>query len=274
MMAQEANYYGLLEISPEADLHEIAQAYRALSRRLQAEADGLDPAELETRQTLLKTAFDVLSNPLRRADYDAGLALRAAESRLLQPSRGERKPRSSLRNLLIVIATLMAIGLTIQVSVMLMAAVRARALYGDEAGLGKAPAEAAEKAALQDFYQTYGIRPKSRAEMELLREDIRRKEAAEREAQQREREQERLQDEQARKERQFAEEAHRVGEQVSADLRRAEREMEMARAEAQRQAEEKERQAEEMERRKKEAERERIEQSLNRWRYQSSRDPE
>lgn len=273
-MAQEANYYGLLEISTEADLHEIAQAYREQSRRLQAEADELDPAEFDTRQTLLKTAFDVLSNPLRRADYDAGLALRAAEIGILQPTLAERKPRSPLRTLLTVIAALLAVGLTIQVSVMLMAYKRAQAVYGEEAGLSNAPGSAADKAALQDFYQTYGIRAKSRAEMELLREDIRRKEAAEREAQQQERQQERQQDEQARKERQFADEAHRVGEQVSADLRRAERELEMARAEAQRQAEEKERQAEENERRKKEMERERIEQSVNRWRYQSSRDPE
>lgn len=269
-MAQEANYYGLLEISPEADLHEIAQAYREHSRRLQADADELDPAEFETRQTLLKTAFDVLSNPLRRADYDAGLALRAAEIGVLPPTLPEPRPRSPLRTLLTVIAALLAVGLTIQVSVMLMAYKRARATYGDEAAMINAPEAAAEKAALQDFYQTYGIRAKSRAEMELLIEDFRRKEAAEREAHQ----QERLQDEQARKERQFAEEAHRVGEQVSADLRRAEREMEMARAEAQRQAEEKERQAEEKERRKREMERERIEQSLNRWRYQSSSDPE
>lgn len=269
-MAQEANYYGLLEISAEADLHEIAQAYRELSRRLQAEADELDPAEFETRQTLLKTAFDVLSNPLRRADYDAGLALRAAEIGVLPPTLPERRPRSPLRTLLTVIAALLAVGLTIQVSVMLMAYKRARATYGDEAAMINAPEAAAEKAALQDFYQTYGIRAKSRAEMELLIEDIRRKEAAEREAQQ----QDRQQDEQARKERQFAEEAHRVGEQVSADLRRAEWELERARAEGQRQAEEKERQAEERERQKREMERERIEQSVNRWRYQSSRDPE
>lgn len=269
-MAQEANYYRLLEISPEADLHEIAQAYREQSRRLQAEADELDPADLDERQVLLKTAFDVLSSPLRRADYDAGLALRAAEIGILQPMLAERKPRSPLRTLLTVIAALMAVGLTIQVSVMLMAYKRAQATYGDEAAMINAPEAAAEKAALQDFYQTYGIRAKSRAEMELLIEDIRRKEAAERAAQQ----QERLQEEQARKERQFAEEAHRVGEQVSADLRRAEWELERARAEGQRQAEEKERQAEERERQKREMERERMEQSVNRWRYQSSRDPE
>lgn len=269
-MAQEANYYRLLEIAPEADLHEIAQAYRELCRRLQAEADELDPADLDVQQSLLKTAFDVLSNPIRRADYDAGLALRAAEIGVLPPMPAGRKPRSPLRTLLTVIAALIAVGLTIQVSVMLMAYKRAKAVYGDEAGVINAPEAAAERVALQDFYQTYGIRAKSRAEMELLIEDIRRKEAAERDAQQ----QQRQQDEQARKERQFADEAHRIGEEVSDNLRRAEREMEMARAEAQRQAEDKERQAEEKERRKKEAERERIEQSLNRWRYRSPGDSE
>lgn len=269
-MAQEANYYGVLGIAPEADLHEIAQAYREQGRQLKEAAGDLEAADVEARQVLLKTAFDVLSNPLRRADYDAGLALRAAELGILPPPQSERRPRSPLRMLLTVIAALMAAGLTIQVSVMLMAYKRAQAVYGDDVGGVPAPGSAAERAALQDFYQTYGIRAKSRAEMELLLEDIRRKEAAEREAQQ----QERQEQEQARKERQFAEEAHRAGQEVSANLQRAEYEMAMARAEAQRQAEEKERQAAENERRKREAERERIEQSVNRWRYQSSRDSE
>jgi curved DNA-binding protein CbpA len=87
--------------------------------------------------------------------------------------------------------------------------------------------KAAEQAALQDYYQTYGVRPASLAEMELMEAARRKDEREERQA-----EQTRRQNEQAA--RQFHEESRRIGEQVSENLQLAEQ---AARARAERQRE-------------------------------------
>jgi hypothetical protein len=83
--------------------------------------------------------------------------------------------RNPVRILLTIIATLMIVGLVMQVGVMFNAYQRV-----NEASLPDATAPAAEKAYLQDVYQTYGIRAASKEEAELLLADMRRKEAAER----------------------------------------------------------------------------------------------
>ncbi len=75
--------------------------------------------------------------------------------------------------------------------------------------------KAAEQAALQEYYQTYGVRPASIAEMELMEAARRKEERDERLA-----EQSRQKKEQA--ERRFEEESRRIGAQVSEDLQRAE----------------------------------------------------
>jgi hypothetical protein len=75
--------------------------------------------------------------------------------------------------------------------------------------------KAAEQAALQDYYQTHGVRPASIAEMELMEAARRKEERDERQA-----EQARRQREQAA--RQFEEQSHRIGMEVSENLQRAE----------------------------------------------------
>lgn len=83
---------------------------------------------------------------------------------------------------------------------------------------------AAEQAALQDYYQTYGVRPANMAELERMEADRRRKENAERQAAADNR---RAEEEQRR----WEEESHRRGEEVSRNVQRA---MESAREEQQR----------------------------------------
>ena len=61
------DYYEFLQISPNADADTIHRVYRFLATRLHP--DNPESGDAETFY-LLKTAYDVLSNPDRRADYD------------------------------------------------------------------------------------------------------------------------------------------------------------------------------------------------------------
>jgi curved DNA-binding protein CbpA len=242
---------------------EITSAYMRLSRELSAESTQLPEADAEFRHQLLKHAYEVLSNPSRRSDYDAGLVTRGGDAdgadRPLHVEVALESSKSSpIRRLLTVIAGVMVIGLVMQITVMFMSYNRAKTVMGEDAS-----SPAAEKAYLQDFYQTYGIRAASRAEADLLLADMRRKEQAERE----EKQAQRLQEEEERKQRRFEEESRRLGAEVSANLRYAEQEAERAKAEELRRKEEKERAD-------KEAERFRREQEINRFRGRSFQNEE
>ena len=258
-MKQGKTYYDLLEVSQHADLAEISAAYVRLSPAPASANGRVEPAEAEFRKKLLKQAYEVLSTPSRRADYDAGLALRGeAPSQLdtrLQAEAGfESAKWSPIRRLLTVIASLMVVGMVMQISVMLVAYQRSKAMLGVDAA-----SPVADRAYLQDFYQTYGIRAASRAEADLLLADMRRKEQATRDELQKQRQQ----DDEERKLKRFEEESRRLGAQVTANNLRAEQEVERARAEEIRQKEDKERA-------EKEAERARREQEINRFRSRPS----
>lgn len=248
-MKQTTTYYDLLGVSAYADLREISAAYLELSRAAASAADARE------RQEELKLAFDVLTNPTRRADYDAGLKQRTGglPGAALPHFEVETETArwSPIRRLLTVIAALMVVGLTIQVSVMFVAYQRARATLGDE----PVSSAAAEKAYLQDFYQTYGVRAASRAEADLLLAEMRRKDEAARQ----ERLAQQQRDEDERKQTRFEEESRRIGAEVRANLQQAEQEALWAQQEAQRRKDEKE-QAD------KAAERARLEREVNRWR--------
>ncbi|MGA7339467.1 MAG: J domain-containing protein [Terracidiphilus sp.] len=62
------DYYEFLQISPNADSDTIHRVYRFLATRLHPDNPESGDAEMFH---LLKTAYDVLSHPDRRADYDA-----------------------------------------------------------------------------------------------------------------------------------------------------------------------------------------------------------
>jgi hypothetical protein len=62
------DYYEFLQISPHADVETIHRVYRFLAARLHPDNPESGDAELFL---LLKTAYDVLSHPASRAEYDA-----------------------------------------------------------------------------------------------------------------------------------------------------------------------------------------------------------
>jgi curved DNA-binding protein CbpA len=63
-----ANYYEFLQISPNADQDTIHRVYRFLAARLHPDNPETGDAD---KFHLLKQAYDVLSDPTRRAEYDA-----------------------------------------------------------------------------------------------------------------------------------------------------------------------------------------------------------
>jgi curved DNA-binding protein len=62
------DYYEFLQISPNADAETVHRVYRYLAARLHPDNPTSGDAEMFR---LLKSAYDVLSDPARRSDYDA-----------------------------------------------------------------------------------------------------------------------------------------------------------------------------------------------------------
>ncbi|MGA2569098.1 MAG: J domain-containing protein [Terracidiphilus sp.] len=76
MAAPAVDYYEFLQISPHAEAETIHRVYRFLAARLHP--DNMKSGSAESFQ-LLKVAYDVLSNPKLRAEYDATLRTSASQ---------------------------------------------------------------------------------------------------------------------------------------------------------------------------------------------------
>ena len=131
--------------------------------------------------------------------------------------------------------------------------------------------KAEDKAMIEDYYQTHGVRVKSRAEVESLLAEERRKEkenrVTERDTAKVERDKQRA-EENARR---FEDEARRRADQVSANLQYAEsRAKEQAERDAREEADKKWRQ-DEAKRASEQAERDRIEREKEKWRQTLTR---
>lgn len=69
----ERNYYEVLEVAASATADEIKKAYRRLSKQYHPDAATGDKAEAENRFKEIASAYGVLSDPEKRAQYDARL---------------------------------------------------------------------------------------------------------------------------------------------------------------------------------------------------------
>lgn len=65
-----ADYYDVLGVSPDASADEIKQAFRRLAREHHPDATGGDPHS-EQRYKEISEAYAVLSDPVKRREYDA-----------------------------------------------------------------------------------------------------------------------------------------------------------------------------------------------------------
>ena len=63
------NYYEILGVSQTASDQEVKKAYRDLIQKYHPDKNQNDPKALEFTE-LLNEAYSVLSNPLKRKEYD------------------------------------------------------------------------------------------------------------------------------------------------------------------------------------------------------------
>ncbi len=116
-----------------------------------------------------------------------------------------------------------AIGLLVVIGLFAFALTRCAAVGSSQNRL-QLEQKVSEQTALQEYYQTHGVRPASIAEMELLEAERRRKESEGRQSDKAQREREQAA-------RRFEEDSRRIGKEVAANLQRSE---EIARAQAER----------------------------------------
>ena len=74
-MTPSYNYYELLGVSPSANNAELRKAFRQLSKRLHPDTTSL-PSDEATRQFQnVCEAYDLLSDPVLRANYDLSIEI-------------------------------------------------------------------------------------------------------------------------------------------------------------------------------------------------------
>ena len=89
------NYYVILGVPRDADLDTIRSAFRALVRRYHPDAGEGSSAE---RFRQIVTAYETLSDPIRRGHYDRRLQVRRAPpARFVEPLWNHPAPEPLLR---------------------------------------------------------------------------------------------------------------------------------------------------------------------------------
>lgn len=253
MKPPKKSLYELLHVAQDASIEDIQRAHGRLVDQLIAERANHSAADFDFKMQTLKVALTTLSSPSSRLAYDAKLAHdRAVQSgqaagadstrgdlgthsawanelspeaealvrrarRATEPEDERQSPwvwllsnlKSSVTKSLVFIGLLAVMGMVLQM-------VSMRAAVTNPSGEFQRSAE--DKAVLQEYYQTHGVRPASREEADLLTQENQRKAAEAHEA-------ERKQQVAEREQRRFEEETKRRADEVSAALRRSEEEV-------------------------------------------------
>lgn len=264
-MKNRTTLYDLLGLPPTATEADIHAAHIRLVRHYQSGQHGFSTDDADNRIKAVKEAWWTLSDPGRRAAYDAGLAPTqpepAANPQLAAAIAGGPLPveveikglkqRSPLRIMLTVIGGLMIVGMVVQIFLSVFAF---RQVTRVESGEAMSAAQA--RAAAAERRQTYG----NASDAEIAAQEVesqRRYDAwhdaqAERQAEQARRDAERQHEHELAERKRYA-------DQVSSDLQRAE-------DEARRKADSERRQQEAREQREEALEQARTEQRLARER--------
>src|SRR5574340_1049036 len=94
-MAEEQDYYAILEVERTADDEALRLAYRRLAWRYHPDVAGLDAI---SKMQVVNAAYQTLSDPERRKAYDAGLRSPAPDAGAYRQAPMERGPREGLRS--------------------------------------------------------------------------------------------------------------------------------------------------------------------------------
>ena len=73
------NYYAILKVSTKAEERTIRAAYRRLARRLHPDVNQENDAH--ERMVLINKAYDVLSDPIKKAEYDLHFKIEPTSNR-------------------------------------------------------------------------------------------------------------------------------------------------------------------------------------------------
>lgn len=232
------NFYEELELDVHASADDIQTAYERLLSYLTSGGHELSQEEAARQISRLNHAYWILSDQARRAGYDAAFASPDGDIQFAVEIRDTRWTPQKI--LLIIIGSLIALGMAIQITFTLYSYYRARQVMENQ----------------ESFAAT-----SNRNEFAEAREEERRNKAEEYRLAEEERRQERERQEIERRQERELEENRRYAAQVSNDLHRAEER-------AKREAENEQRRAEQEERMRQEAERRRIEQQKYQWQQQ------
>lgn len=88
-MTAVQTHYDILEISKNASDVVIRAAYKSLSQKYHPDKNAANRASAERVMTSINTAFDVLSDPLKRKEYDASLSEMERSTATLGPRTQE-----------------------------------------------------------------------------------------------------------------------------------------------------------------------------------------
>ncbi len=94
-MAVKKDYYKILGVAPTASQDEIRKAYRMLSKKYHPDLNPHLRAIAEDKMKELVEAYNVLSNPEKRKDYDSQpqFRIRKGRRREISPQDFTRKPK-------------------------------------------------------------------------------------------------------------------------------------------------------------------------------------
>lgn len=251
-MKPRSTLYELLGVSASASELELQVAYRRALEALEAGRAALGPEAFAEREQVLRVAYSTLRNASLRADYDAELAAAERAARAAAFTRkgvtpdsaradalGLRADALSLRADAILaraeiestlarrpsaLAALLSgangmarvIGLLVMIGLTTFGLTRCAA-GNSEVNRAAMEARAAEQIRLQEYAQTYGVRPANIAELEQLEAERQSRETAARQAEQERRRRE-------EEKRRWEEDVRRVGESVRSNLQHAEEE--------------------------------------------------
>jgi hypothetical protein len=95
-MASADDYYEILQVSPNADEEVIQAAYKRLAFKWHPDKQPGDPFASE-KMKLLNTAYEVLSHPQRRKEYDLQRLAGVAKNVPVEPSPTSPKRRKKPR---------------------------------------------------------------------------------------------------------------------------------------------------------------------------------
>lgn len=95
-MAEELDYYAILEVERTADEEALRLAYRRLAWRYHPDVAGPDALN---KMQVINAAYQTLSDPERRRAYDAGLRPIPEGAAPRREPAGEHRPRAGLRGL-------------------------------------------------------------------------------------------------------------------------------------------------------------------------------